>query len=593
MTLHTFIDELKRRHVFRVAGVYLVASWGLIEAVTGVTELFGYGETPGRTVALLAIVGFPIALTLSWFFDITRQGIVRTPDAAVAPAMGGQRVLSARATGMFGLGMLVALLSIAAISVINESPHRVATADITQVRALAVLPFTASASEESAETSYADALTEELIRRLSREAQLEVTARTSSFRFKGSDEPLMEIARQLHVPALISGTVRRAGANWVIGLELIDARTGRVLWSPSSYTVTESEAYQVQDRIASDLLAALQLAATPAAASPGTSNTLAAQLYMRGVDRFNERTDAALRDALDYFQRATDADAEFALAYAGLAMTYAALPAAGDFEPVEAFTRGMTAASTAIALDATLAEAHAAVGQLVQNYDWAPAASLHSYERALQFKPSYATAHQGYAEALMLLGRMDEARRASEEALKLDPLSPAAMNTSAYLQVVSGEYEAALAALLTEVSLFPDYRPGHMSLALTARLAGRFPEMRRALAGYARGDAELMAAFEAIADGIEDPARRPAARAAVSRVEGRIGSVAALWLAALDDPAGALATLQRAFDRHADEGFLNLLVHPLLAPLHPDAGFRAIVDDLGVVLPTTSAPSSS
>ena len=586
MTLHTFIEELKRRHVFRVGGVYLVAAWGLIEAVTGVTELFGYGETPGRVVAVLAIGGFPIALMLSWFYDITRQGIVRTADAAEAAVSGaGQRVLSARATGMFGLGMLVALISIAAVSVMNggivarETPGAVA-----DVRALAVLPLAAA----DAETSYADALTEELIRRLSREGQLEVIARTSSFRFRASDEPIPEIARQLRVQALLSGTVRRDGERYVIGIELVDGRTGRVLWSPPSYVVAEADAYQVQERIAHDLVSALQLSGATATAGSGTSNTMAAQLYTRGMDRFNERSDASLRDALGYFTRATEADPEFALAFAGLAMTYAALPGAGEFDVVEAFTKGMTAASTAIALDATLAEAHAAVGQLVQNYDWAPAASLHSYERALQFKPSYATAHQGYAEALMLLGRMEEARSASAEALKLDPLSPAAMNTSAYLQVVSGDYEAALAALLTEVSLFPDFRPGHMNLALTAVLAGRLPEIRRALEKYGSGDPELGALFASVAAGIADASRRGEARRAVLQLEHRIGSPVALWLAALGDRDGALAALQRAWDRHADPNFLSILVHPLLAPLHADARYQAILSELGITLPAQS-----
>jgi len=88
VTLHRFFEELKRRHVYRVAGFYLVGAWGLIEAVTGISELFTNSDTPGRAVAILAILGFPLALILAWFYDVTRQGIVRTADLADAEAPG-------------------------------------------------------------------------------------------------------------------------------------------------------------------------------------------------------------------------------------------------------------------------------------------------------------------------------------------------------------------------------------------------------------------------------------------------------------------------------------------------------------------------
>ena len=141
MTLQRFYDELKRRHVFRVAGLYLVVAWGLIEGVTGVSELLTDSDAPGKVVAWLAIGGYPLVLLLAWFFDITRQGIVRTAD--VAEAASGVRplpVMSARATGMFGLGMVVTLLSFAGYSIIAE---RLPAGDLTAVRTLAVLPLEA------------------------------------------------------------------------------------------------------------------------------------------------------------------------------------------------------------------------------------------------------------------------------------------------------------------------------------------------------------------------------------------------------------------------------------------------------------------
>lgn len=581
VTLHQFFDELKRRHVYRVAGVYLVVAWGAIEAVTGVSELLTDSDTPGKIVAWLAIAGFPVALLLSWFFDLTRQGIVRTPEAAaVQPGTRPLPILSSRATGMFGLGMVVALLSFAGYSIIRE---RGPSGSATSVRALAVLPL-----ESSAESPLPDAIAEELIRRLSREDSLEVTARTSAFRFKGSDESLPEIGRQLGVQALLAGSVRQQGEEYVIGVELIDVTSGRVLWSPPSYRVSEREAYSVHERIAADLLGALEVggaARMPTRAT--TKNEQAAKLYTLGLERLRSRTDRDLRAALTYFQRATEQDREYAAAFAAMAQTYAVLPTAGDFDPVEAFTKGMTAASMAISLDPTSSEAHAAVGQLVQNYDWEPSASLRSYERAIEFNRSNAVAHQWYAEALLLLGRYDEAEAEIAEAVKLDPLSPSAMHTQAYVQLVKGDVEGAFATLVAGLSLFPEFRLGHMTLALTAALTERYPEMQRALEAFADGDAATRTLLAQLAEGVRNPASRARGRQALASLEPVIGSsVTALWLAALQDRDGAMAALQRAYEKRADPNFLYIVVHPLLAPLHELPAYRAILEDVGVQPPT-------
>jgi TolB-like protein len=579
VTLHRFLEELKRRHVYRVAGFYLVGAWGLIEAVTGISELFSRSAAPARVVAILAVVGFPIAVTLAWFYDITRQGIVRTADLGLDgqdAALPPLPLLSARTTGMFGLGMLVALISFAGYAAF----HKGEPPDIGTVRSIAVLPF-----ESGADSTYAAALAEELIRRLSREAELEVTARTSAFRFKGTDEPTEDVARQLGVRALLAGSVQREDDQYLISVELVDGPTGRVLWSPEPYRVPVSDALQVQERITRDLLAQLQVgqAANPVRASAGTTNQLAANLYTLGLERLNRRTDRDLREALSYFQRATEEDAEYAEAFAGLAQTYALLPTVGDYDPTDAFNQGMTAASMAINLEPMLGEAHAAVGQLVQNYDWQPSASLRSYERAIEFSPSHASAHQWYAEALLVMGRLEEAEHEINAAIKLDPLSPSAINTQAQVQVARGQYDVAVATLVNETSLFPDYRPGHMALALTGALAQRWPELRRALQAYAGGDKQLAARLAVVADGVERPASRAAARQALAALEAVLGSsTTALWYAALQDHASAAAALQRAYNGRADPTFPYKLVHPLLRALHADAGYQQIVADLGV-----------
>jgi len=183
-----------------------------------------------------------------------------------------------------------------------------------------------------------------------------------------------------------------------------------------------------------------------------------------------------------------------------------------------------------------------------------------------------------------VMGRLDEAEAEINAAIKLDPLSPSAMHTQAQVQVAKGQYDAALATLLNETSLFPEFRPGHMTLALTAAQAQRWPELKRALQAYAGGNTRLGAQLATVAEGLEQPARRAAARQALGAIEATLGaSTAALWYAALQDDERALAALQRAYGTRADPTFPYKLVHPLLRGLHGLPEFQLIVDDVGVV----------
>ena len=140
----------------------------------------------------------------------------------------------------------------------------------------------------------------------------------------------------------------------------------------------------------------------------------------------NQRTDADLQVALEYFQQATEADTSYALAHAGLAMTYAVLPTFSNFSVVEALRKGTESAARALALHPRLGEAYAALGQLAQNLEWDLTSALRNYNRAVKFNPNDAVAHQWHSEALMMTGDLAAASTEIERALEIDPLSPAA-----------------------------------------------------------------------------------------------------------------------------------------------------------------------
>jgi tetratricopeptide (TPR) repeat protein len=191
---------------------------------------------------------------------------------------------------------------------------------------------------------------------------------------------------------------------------------------------------------------------------------------------------ADLARALSYFQEATAADGSYALAHAGLALTYAVLPYYTDFPPERAIEDGYAAASRALALNAQLAEAHAAVGQIAQGLEWNLGAAEVAYRRAIEFQPSYATAHQWYAETLLLMGRLAAARSEIERAVTLDPMSVSARYVRAYILAVERSQPAARQEFMRLVADNPGYRfgqaglvllPGSLVLALSFPLAGR------------------------------------------------------------------------------------------------------------------------
>jgi TolB-like protein/tetratricopeptide (TPR) repeat protein len=579
-------EQLKRRRVFRVTGVYAVAAWAVIQVSTTVFPLLGLPEWGPRVVVILALLGFPLAVALAWVFDLTPAGVLRTGDGSEArPAqpVSPQRTFAGRAAGFFGLGILVALVSFAAYARLGPiAPAARAGA----IRSIAVLPF-ADLSPGGDQEYFGDGMAEELLNRLVHVEGLRVAARTSSFAFKGLNQDISEIGRRLRVEAVLEGSVRKAGESLRVTAQLIDARTGYHIWS-ETYDRPAASVFAIQDEISSAIIAALrkQLATPGGPSAGGTENVRAHELYLIGRSLWNQRTDATVRRAVAEFEAALAEDPEYALAWAGLAQAYSVLPALGDYPLEEAATRGNEAAARALALNAQLAEAHAALGQMALNFEWDLASAERAYARAVEFNPGYATAHQWYAEALLLLGRFDEARTEIEEALLLDPLSPSALTVRGYVLAVRGEEEAALAAFRDLNLLYPSYPRGGMQLALLALRFGRRDDALGAAAGAAGGDAELAAAFRTIAGSAGSPSEREAAAAALAGVEDRLpASIAALWFAALGDGEGALQRIERAGAAQRDANLPLALVHPLLGPYRGDPRLLGLAESIDVVLP--------
>jgi TolB-like protein/Tfp pilus assembly protein PilF len=593
-----FVEELQRRHVLRVAGGYLVASWFAIEVTSTVLPLMGRTEEGATWVLYAAIAGIPIMLLLAWFFDLTKQGIVRTPSldapqtavpavAAAGSAVGGGRVVrSGRATGMFGLGILVAVVSIAAYSQgwSGSTIRRGVSPDsgMASIESIGVLTF-ADMSEEHDQEYFAEGMTEELINRL---AQVEGLRVISGRKYAGSRAgDIRAIGDALNVEAVLEGSVRRSRDSVRVSVNIIGSATDAVLFS-RTFTRPLADVFKVQDEVAAAVAGALQLQRTSVLAAAegtrGTSSELAFDLYGRGRAALAERTDADLRRAVTYFEDAIQEDPKFALAWAGLAQAYAVLPTVGDFGFEKAGTLGTQAAGQAIALDPTLGEASAALGQIMQNLGWDPGSAEVQYQRAIQFLPSDATAHQWYAETLTMLGRTDEALGEITRAIAQDR-TPANRNTLGYVHTIRGEYDKALAVFRASAVLYPDYRLGHLTHALTALTAKQYGEAEQAAAAYAGTDMRIAAALSRVVRAAAGNAPHDQGVTAAASLEATMGpGFTALWMAALGENGKAMALVQKAYDQRSDANFPYFVIHPLLRPLHDNPSYKAIVTAMGV-----------
>jgi adenylate cyclase len=436
--IRRFIAELRRRKVFRVAGAYLVAAFVLLQVGDIVVEPLSLPEWTMTLLIVVSALGLPVALVLSWIFDLTSEGIERTlpstPGLPVPPP-----AHSPRAAGYVGVGILIALVGFGGYAYVVPSVRD----DAPAITSVAVLPFVNMSGDQENEY-FSDGITEELLDVLAGVHGLRVPARTSSFQFKGENVDVRDVGRRLNVQAVLEGSVRKAGGQVRITAQLVNTATGYQLWS-RTYERELSDIFAVQDEIARSIVDALRLTiagATQQSAGATARNVEAHDRYLLGRYHFHRRGAESLREAERQFRAAITADARYADAWSGLALTYAVLPL---FDPdgtsvEEAVREGQSAARRALDLDPRQADAHAALGQIAQNYEWDLDSAGRHYTRAIELAPNNPIARQWRAEVLVIRGSA-EATAEMEQAIALDPLSPIANSLAAFAHLlVSRDY---------------------------------------------------------------------------------------------------------------------------------------------------------
>jgi len=294
------------------------------------------------------------------------------------------------------------------------------------IDSVAVLPFANIGGDP--DTEYlSDGITESLINSLSRISKLRVVPRSTVFRYKGQAGAPEKIGRELNVQGVVTGRVSRRGDTFVVGAELIDVSRESQLWG-EQYSEKLAAVLGLQEEISKAIADNLRIQLSgkeqQQLAKRDTENGEAYQLYLRGRYYWNKRTDEGVKKGLEYFQQAVDKDPGYALAYAGVADSYAV----GDGQYLglpsrEARPKAKAAAMKALEIDSSLAEAHTTLTDTYQYYDWDFPKAEEEYRKAIAANPNYPTAHQWYSEFLMEMGRNEEAISEARRALELDPFS--------------------------------------------------------------------------------------------------------------------------------------------------------------------------
>ncbi len=587
----SFFSELKQRHVVRVAIAYGVTAWLLAQIATQIFPFFEIPNWSVRLVILVLLIGFPIALALAWVFEITPEGIVRMKEAV--PNESSRR----RTRYTFTVGITVvtlAAIGLFAFRLSRQKPSSAPTSEsapaVSSEKSIAVLPFENASNEPNTEY-LSEGISEALINSLSELQQLRVIARPTAFRYKQKDVDPRQVGRELGVAAVLTGKVRQMQDALNVQVDLVDAVTGAEIWG-AGYDRKIADLVAVKQAIAQEVAAKLKLKLSSEEqrrlVKRDSMNAEAYQFYLRGRYFWNKRTSDGIKQAIEHFQQSIERDPNFALGYVGLADSYTGLTFYNFAAPHEAMPKAKESATKALALDDTLAEAHATLAHILINYDWNSSAAEKEFKRSIELKPDYATAHQWYAiHYLTAMGRLEEAVQEMKRALELEPASLVMNTFMGATLYYAGRYDEAIDQCRRTIQMDPNFAVAHWHLGLAYEekqaldaaieefkkaisLSGGSPLMKAAL-GRAYAESQKKHEANEMLNELNELAKRQY----VSAYE-----VATIYVA-LGDSEQAFQLLAQAYAEHSFH-LANLNVSPEFKSVRSDPRFQDLVQRIGL-----------
>ncbi len=451
------LTELKRRNVYRAAVAYGVVAWFLTQLTTQVFPFFEIPNSAVRFVVIALAVGFPIAMLLSWLYELTPEGIVRTEDLDPVQARSVQR-----ATGrILDFIIIGVLLLVIAMLIVGRLPFYGQTGESISQKSIAVLPFE-NLSEDKANAYFAEGIQDEILTRLSKIADLKVISRTSTQHYKSAPENLPEIARQLGVAHILEGRVQKSGDAVRVNVQLIKAANDSHLWADTfdrKLTDIFSVESEVAKAIADQLRAKLTGQEEQAIAAKPTDNPEAYDAYLRGL-AYTLKAGYSPTNALaaqKYLREAVRLDPKFALGWAQLSYFDSLGYLSTALQPTVALREeARQAAETALTLQPNLGEAVLAKGfyyyACLKDYD----AAVRYFEQARQLLPNNSRILESMAYLERRRGQWDRSESYLNQAERLDPRNVSLLTQHAGSYIMLRRFPEALRKLDQVLIITPD-----------------------------------------------------------------------------------------------------------------------------------------
>ena len=571
--------ELQRRKVIRVAGVYLVASWLLLQIAATVAPILALPEWFEELVLVLLGIGFPIALILAWALEQSPDGLVQDSGA---PSSSHSRYIDYAILAVVGIGALYLLLD----RVGTDAP----TGDVPLDRSVAVLPFT-NLNDDSENEAFTAGIHSDLLAQLSKIRSLRTVSRTSMLRYRDSGKSVPEIAKELGVATVLEAGVQRAGQSVRISVQLINASADEPLWSEVyDRELTAANIFAIQSEIAQAIGAQLQASLSSddirRLNQVPTKSIDALDAYFIGKQILDRRTLQSIEGAIEYFESVVQLDPNFALGWSGLADAYMLLPeysSSVDRNLVE--KRAREGVLRALELNPELPEVRATEAWYqLRFFDWDGAERI--FREALAVAPDNTSALHWLSHALSWQGQFDEAVAVARRAVEIDPDSNIMRSNLAYILVDAGEFEEGLRIAAAMRGLRPEH---------TIQLRNLYLHQLRA--GLPLDAAESFVSYVEIIGGNRDAARQIgemfiayAERDEISIIgpdlidDTRLGSEdLAQVIASVGDAEGTIAALQvAAAERSGSRSVFSMKINPGYDFIRNDPRFVALLEEVGL-----------
>ncbi|MGB9428285.1 MAG: tetratricopeptide repeat protein [Gammaproteobacteria bacterium] len=499
----SLLARFKRHHAYRVATVYAIAAWVILQLANSVFPDFGLPRSSVRLVIVMLLLGFPVVLTLAWWLIKPvdpdklshwqrrrwRLGLLLSVLVMIFAGLSGAYIWTFTAKPPL---TAVDLAATTVLPAFNPPPN-----------SIAVLPFR-NLSNNPAQQYLSDGLTQELTDDLSLIAGLRVIAWQSMEGYRNTALPVGDIGKNLNVANILTGSIMREGEILRVSVALVNTITGNQVWS-SRYDQTFKDVFAMQDNISKAIVEITQgkLDINTQLVAAATSNPEAHDAYLRGKAAFALRTEQGLNDALKQFQRAIKLDPRYAEAYAQLASVYGTLPEVTSMPLQEANARAMQAVQQALAINPDLAAAHAVLANIYiseHKLDQAKAQLL----RTLVLDPNNAAAHASYGFMLPLADALGQ----YQQAAVLDPGNWAAQMNLGTTYVELGKNDQALQAFQAAHKLSPDNIDAPLEIAFLYHQESRLAEAVNVLSGiktHSKDDARILDASRLAYQALQDP----------------------------------------------------------------------------------------